>query len=211
MVKIHPSGATHHSFTYKVGLYISQYADDTCMYVNDLESLKVIFHLLDLLTKGSGLKVNRDKSEAMGIGASSNYRHPVLGVKWPKDSVKCLGIFFNSKTDKIIDDNFKPCLEKIENLLELRCLRKLTLKGKILIVNSLAISQLLYVGTVLYTPKWVIDKYNTMIKAFIWGNKPAKVKYSCLINTVERGGLRLQDIETKLKAVKIKMVQKYDR
>jgi hypothetical protein len=93
MVKIHPSGATHHSFTYKVGLYISQYADDTCMYVNDLESLKVIFHLLDLLTKGSGLKVNRDKSEAMGIGASSNYRHPVLGVKWPKDPVKCLGIF----------------------------------------------------------------------------------------------------------------------
>jgi hypothetical protein len=183
---------------------ISQYADDTCMYAGDLNSLKLIFDILELFTKCSGLKVNREKSEALGIGASSNLRHPELGIKWPNDSIKCLGIFINSKTDTIIDDNFKPCLEKIENLLELWCLRKLTLKGKILIANTLAISQLLYAGTILHTPKWVIDKYNNMIKNFIWGNKPAKVKYKCLINTLEQGGLRLQDLETKLKAVKIK-------
>jgi hypothetical protein len=51
---------------------ISQYADDTCIYVSDIESLKIAFEVLDIFAKCSGLRVNREKSEAMGIGASSN-------------------------------------------------------------------------------------------------------------------------------------------
>jgi hypothetical protein len=43
-----------------------------------------------------------------------------------------------------------------------------------------------------------------MIRDFIWDKKPAKIKYKCLINTIEEGGLRLQDLDTKIKAIKLK-------
>jgi hypothetical protein len=183
---------------------ISQYADDTCLYVADLDSIKAVFKVLDIFTKCSGLKVNKEKSEALGIGTSSNFRHKEIGIKWPITSVKCLGIFINANTEKMVEDNFKPCIERIEQLLSLWCLRKLTLKGKVLIINSHIISQLLYVCTVLYTPKWVLKKYEELIKAFLWNKKTAKVKYKSLINTIEDGGLRLQDLESKIKAIKCK-------
>ena len=60
---------------------ISQFADDTCLYLKDLQSLKYVFSILDLFTACSGLKVNRGKSEAIGIGASSTFRHKGLGIK----------------------------------------------------------------------------------------------------------------------------------
>jgi hypothetical protein len=43
-----------------------------------------------------------------------------------------------------------------------------------------------------------------MVKNFIWDNKPAKIMYKCLISPVEEGGLKLQDLATKLKAIKLK-------
>ena len=70
------------------------------------------------------------------------------------------------------------------------------------------ISQLLYISTVLHTPKWVVTKYNLLVRDFIWNSKPAKVKHNCLINSIENGGLKLQNLETKLEAIKFKWIQK---
>jgi hypothetical protein len=47
---------------------ITQYADDTCIYTADTESLKAVFEIFYKFAICSGLKVNREKSEAMGIG-----------------------------------------------------------------------------------------------------------------------------------------------
>jgi hypothetical protein len=108
----------------------------------------------------------------------------------------------------MISENFNEKLNKIEALTKTWNLRQLTLKGKILICNTMLISQLIYVGTVLHTPKWVIIRYNQLIRDFIWNNKPAKVKHLCLINSIENGGLKLQNLETKLESIKFKWIQK---
>jgi hypothetical protein len=60
---------------------ISQYADDTCPFVEDEASMILAFTVIDLFSKSFGLKINRDKSEAMCIGASSNYRHKTNVIK----------------------------------------------------------------------------------------------------------------------------------
>jgi hypothetical protein len=66
--------------------------------------------------------------------------------------------------------------------------------------------QMLYACTVLGTPEWVIKKYNHMITNFLWDNKPAKIKYACLINTLENGGLKLQDLKNKSQSLKLKWI-----
>jgi hypothetical protein len=186
---------------------ISQYADDTVLYLSNENSLKAIFQTLDLFSKCSGLKANRDKCEALWIGASSNYRHKPLGIKWPSTPIRSLGINIQNDYAKVISENFNNSLQKIENLLKLWCLRKMTIKGKIVIINTLIISQLLYPCTVLYTPEPIISKYKKLILEFIWEKKPAKVKYSCLINSIDNGGLKLQDLETKVKSLKFKWIK----
>ena len=46
-------------------------------------------------------------------------------------------------------------------------------------------------------------KYSKALKnniiEFIWNKKPAKVKYDTLINKIENDGLKLQDVESKIK------------
>jgi hypothetical protein len=186
---------------------ISQYADDTVLYLNDQHSLQVVLLMLDIFYKCSGLKMNRDKSEAMWIGASSNFRHKPYGLKWTDVLVKTLGIYVGQNKQEMLKANFLEKLDKIENLISIWKKRNLTIKGKVLITNTYLLPQFLYAGTVLEVPNWAIEKYQLLIKDFISDSKPPKVKYNTLINTIANGGLKLQHLPTKLQAIKLKWIK----
>jgi hypothetical protein len=181
---------------------ISQYADDTVLYLQDVDSMKNAFKILEKFTKSSGLKVNKEKSDALGIGesATTNFKHKVTGIKWPEHSIKTLGVYINNDIERMTRENFEYILKKIKNLVDTWCLRKLTIKGKIVIVNTLLITQLIYVSTVLQPPDGVIKEFKKIITDFVWNGKPPKVKYTCLINDIEEGGLKLQDLSNKIAA-----------
>ena len=68
--------------------------------------------------------------------------------------------------------------------------------------------QLLYAYSVLDMPQTYIDMYQKMVATFIWDNKPPKVKYKTMINTIEEGGLKLQDINCKIEAIRLKWIKK---
>ena len=59
----------------------------------------------------------------------------------------------------------------------------------------------------MHMPKAYIAEIKKRITNFIWNGKLPKVKYSTLISTIEEGGLALQDVECKLKAIQIKWIQ----
>ena len=77
---------------------VSQYTNNTCFYLSDIDLIKMAFIVLELFTKSSGLKVNRDKSEPIGIENSSNFKHKTLEITWPVDSGKTLGILITTWT-----------------------------------------------------------------------------------------------------------------
>ena len=82
--------------------------------------------------------------------------------------MKILGVFFG-----VLDvqrDNWEPKLSKLDKMLTLWKSRSLSMVGKSLIINVLGVSKLLYLSSVLITPKWVIDCYNSLIFNFLWGS-----------------------------------------
>jgi hypothetical protein len=188
---------------------ISQYADDTCLYLQDENSLKVALNTFENFYKCTGLKMNREKSEAIWIGASSNYRHKPFKLKWTKGATY-LGIYISNDVKEINQKNFGDKIEKVKELLNMWTLRKMTIRGKIQIINTLIIPQMLYPSTVLAIPKSCIDEYNHAIIKFLWNNKPAKVKYRSLINTIDKGGLKLQDLQSKVDSIKIKWIKQME-
>jgi hypothetical protein len=186
---------------------ISQYADDTCLYLLDEKSLKNALSIFQKFSKCSGLNINMDKSEAIWIGASSNYRHKPLKLKWTQGAT-CLGVYTSNSLEEMTRKNIEDKIQKIEDLLKLWALRKLTLVGKVRVVNTLIVPQLLYLGNVIHIPKYYLSKYNKIVTNFIWDNKPPKVKYTAMINSIENGGLALQDIDSKLRSMKLKWITK---
>ena len=71
---------------------ILQYANDTCLFMANEASLKTALTVFQIFAKCSGLNINKDKSESIWIGDSSNYLHKPFNLKWTK-GVICLGVY----------------------------------------------------------------------------------------------------------------------
>lgn len=84
----------------------------------------------------------------------------------------------------------------------------MTIFGKCQIINSLIVSKLLYVATVLEYPEQnTIKQINRIIFSFLWGNRE-RIKRKTLIQPISEGGIAITDFELKIKAIKAAWVSK---
>ena len=77
----------------------------------------------------------------------------------------------------------------------------LTLSGKVCIINSMAISQLMYVIICLTIPEKTIKDINQRVFIFLW-DKHDRIKRKTVINQLEEGGLNILDLKTQICAIK---------
>ena len=179
---------------------VGQYADDITGFLKNLNSLRVLLNTISVYERGSGAKLNRSKSEAMWVGSWRDCFDQPFGLTWVK-KMKILGVFFG-----VIDvprDNWEPKLSKLDKMLTLWKSRSLSMVGKSLIINVLGISKLLYLARVLITPRWVIDRYNSLIWNFLWGSKIEPVARKTLHCPIDKGGLGIVDFEVKGRALRL--------
>ena len=85
--------------------------------------------------------------------------------------------------------------------------RRLSLKGKVTVINTLAVSPLLYLASVIHVPAQVIQEVKKIVVDFIWDSKPPKVAYDVMIQSIENGGLKLVDFESKIKSLKLGFIK----
>jgi len=145
----------------KVGeaeIKISQLADDTSLFLQDLQSVKHATDFLREFGEISGLKLNCSKTEAIWIGSNIGRSDKPLGIKWIEGTFKCLGVWCSNNTDEMITKNYRERINKIKQVLNIWQCRNLSLKGKVTVIWSVALPQLLYICSCLYTPQWVIKK-----------------------------------------------------
>ena len=86
-----------------------------------------------------------------------------------------------SKPNKNFDISSPKSLKNMKNLLSTWKCRSLSIKGKITVIYTLAISPLLYLANVIYVPPHVITEVKDIIVDFLWDVKPPKIAYNVLI------------------------------
>ena len=74
-------------------------------------------------------------------------------------------------------------------------MRKLTLFGKVLVIKSLALPQLIYRLNILDTHADAIKWIETIMFEFLWGKKE-RIKSKTLIGKTENGGISMPDLES---------------
>ena len=149
-----------------------------------------------------GIKNYHTKSEAMWLGKWKNREDTPFNVKWPKDSVYALGIYFSNSERVSNKLNFYEKLDVLEKTLNNWKRRKLTLLGKINIVKSVGLSKLIYNSSVPPVPKNFCEQVNKITFNFIWDNKIAKIKKNTIIGERKNGGLNMIDFTLMNKALK---------
>ena len=74
------------------------------------------------------------------------------GLKICNGQVKLLGVTFDANLKNLSDLNFVPKLEKLKGILRIWSMRDMTPIGKMTIVKTLGLSQLIYLFSVLPKP-----------------------------------------------------------
>ena len=110
---------------------ISQYADDTTVFVRDCESVTQLLKLLDEFKTNCGLEINTSKTEALWLGSWRNCRETPYNFKWPKETVQALGVHFSYNEQHANRLNFEEKIKNIEKVLNAWRRRNLTLIGRI--------------------------------------------------------------------------------
>ena len=178
---------------------INLLADDTtCFLQGDLASFEALFHTLDKFALFSGCKVNLSKSEAIYIGSLKDinfFPFQDAGLRWRFNTFKTLGVNFSLNLNSLYELNFIPKLCQIEQTLKCWRHRNLSLIGKVTVIKSLMLPQLLYLFSVLCIniPKTFFKKLNHLFYKFIWNGGNDRVKRDILCNNYEHGGLRMFD------------------
>lgn len=167
--------------------------------------------LLKKPSKTAGPNLNIEKTECILTGKfikTYETETVIEGVKINRKSIKSLGIYLGHDKDECYNKNWTSKLEKLSRILSVWKKRNLTIFGKCTIINTLAISKLVYNAFILRNPKPEYFKnVSKMIFNFIW-KKRDRIKRNTLIGKIEKGGINIVDIESKFLAAKASWIKR---
>ena len=183
---------------------ISQYADDTTLTVLDRFSVQKILLISELYGLASGAKLNKDKCWSILIGNWGDQNNIMYGIKCTDGSRKICGVMLGN--GNISAETWDLVFQKFQNSIALNSKRNLKLRGKSVLLNSLALSKIWYVVGVFDMDQRTLERIQKVVFNFIWSNKTECIKREVLYNTCQDGGIGLTNVLVKQQAFLIKHV-----
>ena len=200
-------GITIFGFEFK----LLSFADDVSYFLQDLDSVKELQHLLEYSQQYTSLKINYEKSEICRVGSKKGAIRAfsnLSSVNLLNEAVKILSCHYSYNKELAEERNFVKIVTGVQKVLNLWSMRGLSLLGKVQIFKALGISKIQYAASVAYVPKRVIQELERLKKIFLWNSGRVEIKHSTLINEYEDGGIKNVDIEARLKATKLTWVRR---
>ena len=109
----------------------------------------------------AGLKMNVDKTKAKVLGPETMPHDNLFGLDWTEEAIHTLSVSLSGDENDHYILNYKKRLKNMKNLLSSWECRRLSLKGKVTVINTLAVSPLLYLASVIHVPAQVIQEVKT--------------------------------------------------
>lgn len=176
-----------------------QYADDTTAIITDNKSFKPLINLCQKFGKASGSKLNLSKCSGLWLGKWRSRTDSPLGVKWTSDKIKINGVWFGDVNMSNI--NWTLVSEKFLSILKSWKHRKLSMLGKVLVANVLAMSTLWFIAPVFPLPASISKRMVKSLFEFIWSDRCEMVKRDTFYLPPVKGGLNLINLPIKASAL----------
>jgi exonuclease III len=199
------------------------FADDITAICKTKEGIGYIIENYNKFSKITGIKLNLPKTEIMVLGKdrdkTQNFTIKNGETEFTltnQQAIKVCGITFSTKSNVSYEDNVIKKIDKMMRQLNIWRQRNLTLQGKILIVKTFALSQLIYSIQCTHIRKKELTLIENKIYKFIWNIKQSstkisgKIKREILKGTKENGGLNAPDISIINNAIKYKFLLRCD-
>ena len=183
------------------------YADDTTIIIQDTRAIDRIEHLFKDFGRASEAKINIAKTEILRLGKwKNNMPNYNIYKDKIKPQVKILGIIYTETWKDFTHTNWQNKILKIDRFLNFFKNRELSLFGKVLLTNSLILSQLWHIGCVVELSKVQINLLYNKLNVWINGKNSTNI-IPVLMKSKENGGAGLLDVEKRMKTIKVKALQ----
>ena len=138
----------------------------------------------------------------MWVGSLRNNKSKPFGIKWSGEPIKALGVYYSYDTKLQHEKNFIERLDSVKKLVNLWSSRGLTVYGKVTVIKSLIIPKFVYILSLLPAPKEIVQELNRILFKFLWKGMD-KVTRLSTINEYENGGLKMIDLESMIKSLRL--------
>ena len=196
------------------------YADDvSCVIKNNLGSVQGVFDEYGRLTRQSGLELNAEKTEILRFKSGQQLPNEIkLDVRYnganyevkTMNKVKINGIYFQQNQTVMREDNVEAALRRVDSQLRRWSTRRLCLLGKILILKTFGISQLIYLMQSIELKPSDFKRINAILYRFLWNRNylaakaPDRIKREIINTAVKQGGFGMLNIVDMDKGIKLK-------
>ena len=179
-------------------LKIKQLADDATLFFSNKADIIEGNRILNDFAIFSGLHLNVKKTKLMKLGQQTDED----GLPYEVTSkIKILGIYFeNNNSAADIKENWLGRIETMKKLIRIWSKRDLSINGKIVIIKSFLLSQLIYVMQTIGLKDDILVQINRILYQFVWqrkfSNKKAfeKIKRKVMESSVDKGGVNMINI-----------------
>jgi exonuclease III len=191
------------------------YADDVSVICSsDTKSVQGVFDEYEEMTRRSGLELNADKTEILLL---NNTEQKQLTFKYNKKvvnittvgSIKICGLFFVPSKEEEHKLNVQNKILKLEMKIKSWSQRHLTMEGKILIVKTFGLSQIIYNMQCYKFEQKDLKAVESTIFKFLWStnsnqNGIDRISRAVMKNDYEYGGMKVTDPESLDRSLKLR-------
>ena len=168
-------------------------------------SITTIIKRFEEYGEASGNKINIAKTSIMNIGLDNNRQNPPLNLKVVEE-MKIYGLQFTNKEEQTTTKSWDAILVKCEKQVKAYENKATTIFGRVRIVNSKIVPQALYQLNIFRPPTKFFIEYRKIIWPFLNKKTIRRISQKELTMDYEEGGLKLQNLEVKTRAMRIKHV-----
>ena len=117
----------------------------------------------------TGSKVNADKTKGLKLRVSTHVDECHHKVKWKNDEgLEILGVRFFPDNLHTSNYNWSERMGELRDFVETNKTWKLSLRGKVLLLNAKGMAKFWYLATVIPMPKWFLKPTEQLLFNFLW-------------------------------------------
>ena len=159
-VLIRESKEIHGIYVNERVIKLCQLVDDTTLFLSDKHSVKAALDIFENFYKYSGLTLNKLKTVAFIVrNKCINLENNKWGIKWTTKPFKTLGIWYANDLTEMVSLNTSAKSDTISSIINSWLPMKLTLKGKVTVIKSLILPQILQLASVLPLSKVMYNDF----------------------------------------------------
>ena len=180
------------------------FADDSKYLLTDLASARRVIHWFNQYGRASGARLSCNKTEGMMLGRNRAQRDLPRDITWV-EQMNVSGVKIGNVTP---DDVWHPLVKKVDNTIGLFSNRVLSVYGRAKLINTMVLSRLWYVATVLPPPPHYINLIQRKVFDFLWSSRNEQVKRDTMYLPTEKGGTGVVNIKLKVQSLLLTQVAK---